>query len=110
MSGEYLTRILLSRNGVKAIVGGMITSETDDWRKFEMVGRVIATPPKGWTAEKYYQHISSQVVIFIKYSEISLVILVFQWLFVSGTISSQTLLSYYNQIYFILMVIVTFIT
>ena len=110
MSGEYLTRILLSRNGVKAIVGGMITSETDDWRKFEMVGRVIATPPKDWTAEKYYQHISSQVVIFTKYFEISLVILVFQWLFVSGTISSQTLLSYYNQIYFILMVIVTFIT
>ena len=108
MSGEYLTRILLSRNGVKAIVGGMITSETDDWRKFEMVGRVIATPPKDWTAEKYYQHISSQVVIVI--IEISLVISVFQWLFVSGTISSQTLLSYYNQIYFILMVIVTFIT
>ena len=61
MCGRYLTRILLSKGGVKAIVGGMITSETNDWKKFEMVGGVIATPPKGWTAEKYYKLISPQV-------------------------------------------------
>lgn len=59
--GHYLSKILLSKSGVKNIIAGMVTSETDDWRKLQMVGRVIATPPKGFTAERYYQLIAPQV-------------------------------------------------
>ena len=59
--GHYLTKILVSQSGVKHIIAGMITSDTDNWQKFLMVGRVIATPPKQWSAEKYYQLIAPQV-------------------------------------------------
>ena len=58
--GHFLTDILTSASGVKSVVCGMITSDTDSWMKFKMAGHVIATPPRGWSAECYYRLIAPQ--------------------------------------------------
>ncbi|XP_067933371.1 transport and Golgi organization protein 6 homolog [Watersipora subatra] len=64
--GHFLTRILVSPDGVKYVIAGMITSDTDNWHRFQMVGRVIATPPKQWSADEYYRLIAPQILALLR--------------------------------------------